>query len=68
MLIRKPSDILPSEITPTDIYRKRRTFFKAAAAAGAVSAFPAARLLVDIPEAHAAMKLGSLGKSAFSVS
>jgi len=68
MLIRKPSDIVPSEITPASVYKKRRTFIKAAAAAGAISAFPAARLLMDMPEAHAAMKLGPLGKSAFSTS
>jgi sulfoxide reductase catalytic subunit YedY len=68
MLIRKPSDIVPSEITPASVYKKRRTFIKAAAAAGAISAFPAARLLMDMPEAHAAMKLSPLGKSAFSTS
>jgi sulfoxide reductase catalytic subunit YedY len=68
MLIRKPSDILPSEITPASVYGKRRTFIKAAAAAGLISAFPAARQLVNMPEAHAAMKLGPLGKSAFSIS
>jgi len=68
MLIRKPSDILPSEITPASVYKKRRTFIKAAAAAGAISAFPAASLLMDLPEAHAAMKLAPLGKSAFSTS
>ena len=68
MLIRKPSDIVPSEITPASVYEKRRTFIKAAVAAGAISAFPAARLLMDMPEAHAAMKLGPLGKSAFSTS
>lgn len=68
MLIRTPSDIVPSEITPASVYKKRRTFIKAAAAAGAISVFPAARLLMDMPEAHAAMKLGPLGKSAFSTS
>ena len=65
MLIRKPSDIPSSEITPPDVYKKRRTFIKAAAAVGAISAFPAARLLMDMPEAHAATKLGPLGKRAF---
>jgi len=68
MLIRKPSDILPSEITPASVYRNRRTFIKAAVAAGVISAFPAARLLTEMPEAHAAMKLGPLGKSPFSTS
>ncbi len=68
MLIRKPSDILPSEITSASVYKKRRTFIKAAAVAGAISAFPAVRLLINTPEAHAAMKLGPLGRSAFSTS
>ena len=67
MLIRKPSDIQPSEITPASVYRKRRTFIKAAVAAGAISAFPALRLLTNMPEAQAAMKLGRLAKSAFSI-
>ena len=66
MLIRKPSDIPPSDITPASVYKKRRTLIKAAAAAGAIAAFPASGLLVGMPEAHAAMKLGPLGKSAFS--
>jgi sulfoxide reductase catalytic subunit YedY len=26
MLIRRPADILPSEITPPDVYRERRRF------------------------------------------
>jgi len=68
MLIRKPSDIVPSEITPASVYKKRRTFIKAAAAVGAISAFPAARQLIDMPEAQAAMKLAPLGKSPFSAS
>jgi len=32
MLIKRPSDILPSEITPQPIYARRREFMKAAAA------------------------------------
>ncbi len=35
MLIRRPPDILPSEITPEPIYRRRREFLKTAAVAGA---------------------------------
>jgi len=38
MLIRKPSDIRPSEITPPDVYTNRRTFLKAAAAGAAALA------------------------------
>ena len=34
MLIKRPSDIQPSEITPYDIYRRRREFM---ATAGAVA-------------------------------
>lgn len=68
MLSRKPSDIPSSEITSPADYKKRRTFIKAAAAVGAISAFPVARLLLDMPDAHAAMKLGPLAKSPFSVS
>ena len=34
MLIRKPSDILPSEITPRDWYLRRREFLRQAAALG----------------------------------
>jgi len=43
MLIRKPSDIRPSEITPKEIYLNRRTFMKEAAVTGAVLA--ASRIL-----------------------
>jgi sulfoxide reductase catalytic subunit YedY len=28
MLIRRPSDILPSEITPPEVYRERRRFMQ----------------------------------------
>jgi sulfoxide reductase catalytic subunit YedY len=66
MLIRKPSDVAPSEITPASVYRKRRTLIKAAAAVAAVSALPAARVLTRMPEAQAAAKMGPLVKSPFS--
>ena len=36
MLIRKPQDIRPSEITPPDLFRRRREFIKAAGAAAAL--------------------------------
>ncbi len=49
MLIRKPQDIKSSEITPPDIYVQRRTFLKAAAAAGIGAALsPAASALVQL--------------------
>ncbi|HUU73826.1 MAG TPA: protein-methionine-sulfoxide reductase catalytic subunit MsrP [Burkholderiales bacterium] len=66
MLIRKPTDTLPSEITPASVYKKRRTLIKAAVALGAISAIPAARFLGGMPEAHAALKLGPLQKSPYS--
>jgi sulfoxide reductase catalytic subunit YedY len=34
MLIKKPTDIKPSEITPEGVYRRRREFIKASAALG----------------------------------
>lgn len=66
MLIRKQSEITPSEITPASTYKKRRTFIKAMAAIGAISAVPVSRYLMNMPEAYAAAKLGPLQKSAFS--
>ena len=66
MQIRKPTDTLPSEITPASVYKKRRTLIKAAVALGAISAVPLGRLLMGMPEAHAAAKLGPLRKSAVS--
>lgn len=41
MLIRRPSDILPSEITPESIYLRRRLFLAAGAAAAAGLVLPA---------------------------
>lgn len=37
MLIKKPSGILPSEITPPELYARRREFLKSAAALGAAA-------------------------------
>lgn len=37
MLIRKPSDTCPSEITPRELFRRRREFIKAAGAIGAAA-------------------------------
>lgn len=66
MLIRKPSDIQPSEITPQPIYAGRRKWMTAAAVAGAASIFPLTRAIDVMPQAYAATKLGPLQKSAFS--
>ncbi|WP_078118734.1 protein-methionine-sulfoxide reductase catalytic subunit MsrP [Thiosocius teredinicola] len=47
MLIKKPSDVRPSEITSPEVYAKRREFLKAAAALGigAVASGPAGALV-----------------------
>lgn len=42
MLIRRPSDIAPSEITPADVYQRRREFMLGAGAMAAGLALPAA--------------------------
>ena len=68
MLNRKKSDIPSSEITPESIFKGRRKWIAAAAAVGAASVIPVARLFEDTPEAHAAMKLGPLTRSKFSTS
>jgi methionine sulfoxide reductase catalytic subunit len=41
MLIRRPSDIAPSEITPREVYLRRREFLAGAAAAGLISGLSA---------------------------
>ena len=41
MLIRRPSDIAPSEITPRDVYLRRREFLAGAAALGLTSGLSA---------------------------
>ncbi len=59
MLIRRPADIAPSEITDQTIYRQRRNFITGAAAIG-VSAF--------LPtQATASTKLPNIKKSAYQV-
>jgi sulfoxide reductase catalytic subunit YedY len=54
MLIKKPSDILSSEITSESVYRSRREFLRTAAA-GAIGAFAGASLLSDDLWAQAAL-------------
>ena len=65
MIIRRTSDVRPSEITPEAVYRERRRWLQAAAVAGAASVFPLARFN-PLSEAHAAATLAPLQKSAFS--
>jgi sulfoxide reductase catalytic subunit YedY len=65
MLIRSKPDILPSEITPRDIYRRRREFLQAAGALGAAAGLSATGMLAS-RSARAATKLTDVRKSAFS--
>ena len=59
MLIRKTDDILPSEITPPEIYRERRRFMQGMGALAAGAALGAA------PEAEAGIKLAGVHASAY---
>lgn len=62
MLIRHPSDIKPSEITPQDIYANRRRWLAAAGALGVGS------MLGATPFAHAQDPFAALIKSPLSTS
>ena len=64
MLIKKPADIRPSEITSEKNYLNRRDFMRAGAIAGGSILAPAAVAAV-VPEARRA-KLADVGSSAFS--
>ena len=64
MLIKKPSDIRPSEITSYDNYLNRRDFIRAGAIAGG-SLLAASALGAVIPEGQLA-KLDNVRKSPFS--
>jgi methionine sulfoxide reductase catalytic subunit len=67
MLIRRPADIVPSEITPQQLYRGRREFIRNAVALGAASGLAAAGLSVAVPQARAAAtRLAPLAKSRYS--
>ncbi len=59
MLIRRPADIAPSEITDPAIYRQRRDFIAGAAAIGASALLP--------HSAYAGAKLPSVKKSAYQL-
>jgi sulfoxide reductase catalytic subunit YedY len=64
MLIKKPSDIRPSEITSKDNYLNRRDFMRAGSIAGGLAlAGPA--LAAVVPDERRA-KLAEVGKSVFS--
>ncbi len=59
MLIRRPSDIAPSEITDSVLYRQRRDFITGAAALGASAFLPST--------SHAGAKLPGVKKSAYQL-
>jgi len=64
MLIKKPADIRPSEITSEQNYLNRRDFIRAGSIAGA-SVLAGTAFAADVPEGKRA-KLADVGKSAFS--
>ena len=64
MLIKKPSDIRSSEITPRDVYLNRRAFMRAAALTGG-SLLAGEALPAVIPEERRA-KLEGVVQSAYS--
>jgi sulfoxide reductase catalytic subunit YedY len=64
MLIKKPSDVRPSEITSKENYLNRRVFMRAGSIAGSL-ALAGPTLGAVVPEARRA-KLADIGKSEFS--
>jgi sulfoxide reductase catalytic subunit YedY len=56
MLIKKPADILPSEITPESVYHQRRTIVAGLLGASAALALPAAKAKAAAPAATLAYK------------
>jgi len=65
MLIKRPADIKPSEITPYDFYRRRREFM---ASAGILAAAGATGLLSSEAFGQAGAKLPAFKKSPLSTS
>jgi methionine sulfoxide reductase catalytic subunit len=68
MLIKKPADIAPSEITPKSVYLNRRTFIVGAAVAGTAAAAALAFRGLSSPSvvSEANSKIDGLYKSPFS--
>jgi sulfoxide reductase catalytic subunit YedY len=64
MLIRKPDDIRPSEITPEGVLRNRREILRTAGFAGASALLARAASAADIPAQH--RRLPGLRKSPLS--
>ncbi|MGB5832812.1 MAG: protein-methionine-sulfoxide reductase catalytic subunit MsrP [Thiohalocapsa sp.] len=65
MLIKRRSDIPSSEVTPPELYARRREFLKAAAAAG-IGAAVGGGLMLGASTVRAGGKLRDLRKSRFS--
>ena len=61
MLIRQPSDILSSEITPLEIYQERRRFMQGMGVLAAGAALGVA------PDVHAGIKLAGVRASAYTL-
>ncbi|OYZ58957.1 MAG: mononuclear molybdenum enzyme YedY, partial [Hydrogenophilales bacterium 16-61-112] len=61
MLLLKSNDILPSEITPPEIYRERRRFMQG------MGALAAGAALGSMDEAHAGVKLAGVRASAYKL-
>jgi len=66
MLIKRPADIPPSEITPPEIYRQRRRFLQGGAALALGGSAAVAALLDTSQVAHAGRKLEGVSKSPLS--
>jgi sulfoxide reductase catalytic subunit YedY len=66
MLIRRPADVRPSEITGRSLYEGRRDFIRAALALGAATGLGAGALIAARP-ARAAAKLAGVGKSRYAL-
>src|SRR5712692_4093605 len=65
MLIKRPADIKPSEITDKRLYLNRRVFLTTISTAAVAAGFAGSGLLTANP-AHAAVKFNGVRKSAFS--
>ena len=66
MLIRSKPDILPSEITPREVYRRRREFLQAAGMLSAAAGLGVASIVAAPRAARAGAKLANVRKSAVS--
>ena len=66
MLIRKPTDVAPSEITPQDVYSQRRKFIKSASVLGAAAGLGMGNMLSAAEQAGRGARLAPLVKSPLS--